>query len=607
MACHPKRDGDRWICNRSGLRGGPCEVGPTPEGECCQQYSCSPVRSLRSQRGRFVWACSLATLGGLCLLLSGNWRNEAIAPGPLSVHHAQLVAEGGDQANRCASCHAAGNQSFVDWLSHGPTPTLSTPTQSGLCLNCHGKEIPRGTALLAHGVEGSMLFASHEQGAGNRRVHPHGSLACSTCHREHHGATSDLKAMSNSACQACHREQYHSFATDHPEFDDWPERRRTRLAFDHAAHEAKHFPAGKQEFVCSQCHQQSAAGFQKTLGYQVTCANCHDSDIETSWKSGIDFVSLPMIDTEALADAGHDIGPWPEAASGDFDGTLPWLTKFLLLSDEETAKALGQLGTDFDFFDVDPADSEELAPAARILAEVKKLTAELAKRGHDAISARLNELVERELTAAELSGAVAHLSAENMAAPNLEWLADAETTAVDNPESLLTAGGWLRDDETFALRYQPAGHDDPFPAGWISLLAEATRGPQSKLAESLLMQVMKPTAPGMCGSCHSVDRNPAGGLTVNWQAKQTDNVRSFTVFSHAPHELQTQLADCSACHRFAESSDVMATYAQPIPTEFAPGFHAVTRQDCATCHKPGSAGDSCTQCHRYHVSTLQDP
>jgi len=30
-ACHPVRDGDRWRCNRSELRGGECEEGPSPE------------------------------------------------------------------------------------------------------------------------------------------------------------------------------------------------------------------------------------------------------------------------------------------------------------------------------------------------------------------------------------------------------------------------------------------------------------------------------------------------------------------------------------------------------------------------------------------------
>lgn len=540
-------------------------------------------------------------------MLSSSWRNEVFAPGALSVHHTQLVARDDAQTNRCASCHAAGNQSFVQWLSHTTDPTLSQPTQSELCLNCHDKTIPRDTALLAHGVPSEALFAGHRQDAISRRVDPHGSFACSTCHREHHGATFDIKAMSNTACQACHRQQYHSFATDHPEFKDWPEHRRTRIAFDHAAHQAKHFPAEKQEFSCRECHQKSITGFEQTLGYQASCARCHDSDIAASWKSGIDFVSLPMIDTEALADAGHAVGPWPEAATGDFDGPLSLLARLLLLSNPEAAQGIEQLGSDFDFFDVDPADADQLAAAATIIGEVKKLSAELAEQGHEAIGTRLEKLVGRDLTLAELAAAVAHLSPENMSAPQAKWLAEVETTKAEHSDVPLATGGWVRDDTTFNLRYQPAGHDDLLPATWISLLAEATRGSQSKLAEALLIEMMKPTAPGMCGSCHSVDHNPAGGLTVNWLAKQDSDGRGFTKFSHAPHVLQTQLADCSSCHRFTEATDVMATYAQANPTEFATGFHDATKQDCATCHKSGAAGDSCTQCHNYHIRDAYSP
>jgi hypothetical protein len=125
------------------------------------------------------------------------------------------------------------------------------------------------------------------------------------CHQEHHGATHDLTYMSDAACQACHQEQFHSFATDHPEFDRWPNERRTRIAFDHASHQAKHFPAEKEAFACTLCHQQAASGFQETLGYGASCAKCHDSDLATSWETGIPFVSLPMLDTDALRSHGH--------------------------------------------------------------------------------------------------------------------------------------------------------------------------------------------------------------------------------------------------------------------------------------------------------------
>jgi hypothetical protein len=30
-------------------------------------------------------------------------------------------------------------------------------------------------------------------------------------------------------------------------------------------------------------------------------------------------------------------------------------------------------------------------------------------------------------------------------------------------------------------------------------------------------------------------------------------------------------------------------------------FAAMSRGQCAACHRPGAADDGCTQCHNYHV------
>ncbi len=605
VACHPLRDGDRWICNRSELRGGPCVAGPTPDGECCVHYSCTPVRSLRSQRGRFVWVVALATLGGLCMILSSSWRNEFLTPGPLSVHHAQLVARSGDQTQRCASCHAAGNQSLFQWLSHPLEPQLAEPTQSSLCMECHQKEFPVDTALFAHGVDQKFMSITQEVELTSRNVDPRGKFACSTCHREHHGATHDLTFMSNTACQACHAQQFQSFATDHPEFNRWPNERRTRIAFDHTAHQAKHFPAEKQEFACQMCHEQSADGFQQTLSYEASCAKCHDSDLETSWQAGLTFVSLPMIDAETLSDAGHDVGNWPEQATGDFDGALAAITKFLLLEDQNAVEGMQLLGVDFDFFDVDPDDPTHLAAAANVIGALQTFLTDLATQGHTAIGKRLEKILGRALTGQELAALTAHISSENMTAIGETWFAQTRLSPPDKialEKERIDGGGWIRDDNIFALRYQPSGHADPWLTAWIDLLAEATHGPRRKLAEGLLLEMMKPTAPGMCGSCHSVDRTDNGGLEVHWFAQQAPprGVR-FTLFSHAPHTMQPQLADCTACHRLDKSATVMETYKDQAANAFAAGFHAMAKQDCASCHKPGAAGDGCTQCHQYHA------
>ena len=623
-ACHPIREGDRWVCNRSLGRGGPCESGPSPDGECCLTYQCTPLRSLRARRGRFVFGCLLATIGGLCLLMSSSWRNEALAPGGLSVQHAQLLNRG-DTTKRCASCHAAGDQKLVQWLNHAVDADLSKPSQTELCLECHQKQISKPSALWAHNIDPQVLLTSADSSAV-RRLDPTRELACSTCHREHHGSTHDLTWMSDHSCQACHQEQYHSFATDHPEFDSWPTRRRTRIAFDHGSHQLKHFPKEKQEFTCATCHEQDRDGaFQQTLGYEATCAKCHDSKIEASWDTGVTLFSLPMLDTETLQDAGHNIGQWPEDAQGDFDGALPPIAKLLLVADKPAAAAMKKLGSDFDFFDVDPDDAEQLQAASDVVWATKRLLNDFATQGQTALRTRVEIVLQRQLTDEEFTALAARLSPENYAVMTQRWLTrlPAElddqndsgsqqlspiSSAQDREEARqrVAAGGWFSDETTLSIRYRPTGHADPWVTAWSDVMTESTIGPHSEITKPLLKQMMAPTAAGQCGSCHSLDRLEDDRCVVQWFAKRVDDApASFTTFSHAPHLTLSQLADCQACHQINPMAKVMATYEGNSPTDFQNGFQPLTKQDCAECHTPRAAGDSCLQCHKYHVGSQQ--
>src|SRR5262249_5023872 len=121
--CAPRRDGDRWQCNRSPLRGGPCEHGPLPDGACGRVNHCHPERSLAAMLGRFVTAFALLAIGAAFLVLNTDWRNRVIAPGALTRGHAQIIARGPSpdpslqekENTSCAACHPAGERSFGGW------------------------------------------------------------------------------------------------------------------------------------------------------------------------------------------------------------------------------------------------------------------------------------------------------------------------------------------------------------------------------------------------------------------------------------------------------------------------------------------------------------
>jgi hypothetical protein len=612
-ACHPVREGDRWHCNRSALRGGPCGEGPGPDGQCAIVYRCTPVRSLRSRRGRFVAVAAAAALGAACMMLAGDWRNRLIAPGPLSVHHAQLL-EGNRESLRCAQCHAAGGATLSQWWAHTMHGEPIGPKQSTLCLKCHEKLIEKERALEAHNAP-ELLTSSHQrQRAGasqaptpfeTRPRDPREAIACAACHQEHHGTTHDLSAVSNQACQACHQEQFDSFAAGHPEFGDWPYLRPTRIAFNHASHQAKHFPAEKQSFECATCHEASAtADVQLTRSYEATCAVCHDKAISVSLTEGVPLVSLPSIDVEALTDAGRAVGPWPEEATGDFDGGVPAAARLLMAADPRGAAALAALGSEFDLIDIDPDNATQVAAAGDAAAALAALVNELADRGQTTLAERLEKTLGRELAVAELDALAAGLSPDVMRGYRDRWFkaANADETQLVADEATddraaerarVTAGGWLRDDPSLSLRYFPSGHADPWMRAWLDVLAEAASSPRREivaLGEPLLAAALKPTAPGQCGSCHRAEQSATGRWTIHWRALSTeDKPRTFTRFDHGPHVTNPQLGDCTSCHQ-------VAVVEQPDAADFVP----LAKANCAECHTPRAAGDSCVQCHQYH-------
>jgi hypothetical protein len=411
--------------------------------------------------------------------------------------------------------------------------------------------------------------------------------------------------MDNAACQTCHERRYDSFATDHPDFARWPYERRTPIAFDHASHSTKHFPEKKQGFACRQCHlEDQAQSSMLTAGYASTCASCHDEEIATSAARGVPMFSLPTLDVDALQKAGHDIGPWPAGATGDFDGRLPPPMKLLLAAEPAAARAIARLGEDFDFFDVDPDDAEQLAACAALAAAIKKLIQELSESGPAAAQKRLADLSEHLEQDDKASRLVAGLSFDTLRPAAQAWLKDSPNGAREVPQSTdESAGSWYYDAATWSIRYRPLGHADPILTGWLTALTESDRVRSRPLVLAMLKEMSKPTAPGLCASCHSIEQQAAGQLAIHWRPADRAAVpRSFTKFSHGPHVLLPELADCTACHTINGAADTSKAYASWSATSFASEFRPIAKRQCAACHVEKAAGDSCTQCHNYHVN-----
>jgi hypothetical protein len=625
--CIPIRDGDRWQCNRSALRGGPCEVGPNPDGGCGCVPVCHPVRNLRSMRGRFIAACAVAVLGTLFVSLNSGWRDRIIRPGPLSQQHAQLLERPDGQGANCRACHTVAAQGVAGWGISLVIASDDQPTQSQLCMNCHAKSIPTMNSTAAHNLPADLLArltssrvpqSELTTAVTNQSMTAHGTgMACASCHREHHGAHVDLTAIDNVACQTCHQQQFQSFATDHPDFGAWPYERRTRIIFDHASHQSKHFAEKKQAFDCRTCHLVDTSGAEQTVAYEKACAACHDEKIATSVGHGVPMLALPTLDVDALKKAGRDIGAWPKGATGDFDGRLPPAMKLLLAGDPAAATALEKLGPEFEFQDVDSTNAEQMVAVAELAKAIKTLFSDLSHRGSEAVRKRLSAGLGREVSEAEVENLLVGMSPDT-ARGAAAWLGlnetVAESAAANAPTTTLEhqagsfgpAGTWTRDAATFSVRYRPAVHADPVLSSWLEILTNTPHLESRPVAAAMFKELSKPTSPGLCASCHSPERSSAGKLTVNWGAdNHADAQRGFTKFSHRPHLVLPQLENCIGCHQIDAKTSTTASYVNLNPQQFVSDFKPIVKQQCTVCHTKTAAGDACQSCHNYHVESVE--
>ncbi len=391
--CHPIKMGEKWVATLD-PKLGKCVLGPLPNGQCCQgPGTCSPRPSLRAYRTAFVWCCVALTIAGLSFGFSKPRRAGFLAPGPLSSHHAQVLK--GEGFDRCTACHEAASQTISQWLAS----TLgvghhATTSQPQLCLRCHGEQFAESLALAAHNLDPDVLgqFTARVSGAAIPTSHSHREpIACSTCHREHHGSTFNLSQLTDRQCQTCHATQFQSFESNHLEFPaSYPLRRRSRIAFDHAAHQAVHFASKNREFDCRSCHVADALqNVQLLQSYERTCQECHQQQVLEN--ESLTLLTLPWIDTEAIRQSGSAVPQWPAPASGQFDGSIPPLMKVLLAADPQARAALDQLGFEFQFSDVDRSNHDQVRLAAEVANGINALVDELAE---DAVAALRHRLAQ---------------------------------------------------------------------------------------------------------------------------------------------------------------------------------------------------------------------
>jgi hypothetical protein len=631
--CRPIKKGDRWYCTRAAAQGGPCESGPGPDGQCGRPIpKCRPVRSLRAWRGLIVLFVIAATLSAtlVILTLNANMGEALLSPGKLSFQHSTYKSQ-------CADCHANAQPGTlpITWL-HSRSHAESALANSAACLKCHnlGSQPFAVHALPKINLEETTRRATERKGAddaplalrlsalvdGNPKDRqPTGT--CVTCHTEHLGKKNNLIRVTDFQCQSCHAVRFANFSQGHPPFAGYPFRRRTRLEFDHRSHLAVHFKdqvfAARAPTSCTGCHSPNPTGtFMLVKSFEQTCSACHLDQIKGTGQvgaPGITVIRLPGLDVQTLRSRGIVIGGWPEDADGKI---TPFMQ--LLLGSNTVA--------DVEFLDLSKAGAAQLQQAADLAWAIKGLIFDLSEKGQAEMERRLAQSLPGNLSTAQ-SGAIGGLlSADVIQALRAKWFPNlaAEITqhrigrqlspdgstnspsaalpatgAELKPEDWVLRGGWYRSDLDFSLSYRPTGHSDPFLRSWLELTVAAP--PARALFDSLSAS----NAVGLCIKCHSVDG--AQEWRINWRGFQPDAFdHPFTRFSHTAHFSLLDDRGCQTCHTLDLKSPpdaYTATFARENrdPSVFHSSFKSIELSVCASCHSQKYAGDSCLECHNYHV------
>lgn len=329
-----------------------------------------------------------ACLGSTFFLSKGT---QFLMPGPLASAHGAI--------EKCSACHTKSGSGILSW-THGLV--AGDPlADSTACLTCHKMS---ETAFNAHGASAEVLKQSTERltkisvkisapqsvRAQNIAFPTDAVVArdlyCATCHQEHQGINFTLNEISNEQCHSCHVVKFDGFDGHHPEFDNYPFRRRTRLIFDHAGHFDKHFrEVAKKErakripATCSACHDsRQDRRVMAVASFDDTCATCHLDQIigkgRASGPKGIAFLSLPGLDLETLKKRNARIGEWPEGSEAS-------LTPFMkvMLSRDERGRALMKRVANLNFQELANASDDEIKAVTDLAWEIKGLYYALIK------------------------------------------------------------------------------------------------------------------------------------------------------------------------------------------------------------------------------------
>ncbi len=409
-----------------------------------------------SRRDRLAVLLALVTVVclGSAFFLSKDTR--FLMPGPLASAHGAI--------ENCSACHTKSGSGKLSWI-HGLFAG-DRLADSKACLTCH--KMP-DTAFNAHGASAEVLERSTKrltkiaagapapQSARAQHVaFPTDDvvargLYCATCHQEHQGVNFNLNKISNEQCRSCHVVKFDSFDGNHPKFENYPFKQRTRIIYDHAGHFGKHFPevakkdpARRIPATCSTCHNSRKDKRVMTVApFEQTCTGCHLDQIvgkeRVSGPKGIAFLTLPGLDLQTLKRKKASIGEWPDASEA---GLTPFMK--VMISRNERGRALIKTVDSLNLQDLGGAGDDQIKAVTNLVWEIKGLIYALIRGKASDVLADLDIGGKGKLSATLISDLTASIPRDVVISAHQQWLPNLGREMANRPAtSDQERSGWI--------------------------------------------------------------------------------------------------------------------------------------------------------------------
>ena len=400
---------------------------------------------MASRRDQLAVLLALVTAVCLGSALFFSKGTQLLMPGPLTSGHGAI--------ENCSACHTKSGSNKMSWL-HGLV-AANPLADSKACLTCH--KMPN-TAFNAHGASAEVLKQSTRRltkiAAGSAAPRSAiaqsvafpmkdvmaGGLYCATCHQEHQGISFSLNKISNEQCRSCHVVKFDSFDGLHPNFKNYPFKRRTGIIYDHASHFGKHYPdlakkdpAKRAPATCSACHNSNGdRRVMATAPFDQTCTCCHLGQIlgkeRVSGPKGIAFLTLPGLDLETLKKKNASVGEWPDAS----DTALTPFMK-LIISRNEKGRALVKAVDGLNLQDLTNASDDQIKAVTSLVWEIKGLFHALIKGKASDVLGDLNVGGRAKLSAALIADLTAGIPRDAVSGAQQEWLPNLATEMATGP------------------------------------------------------------------------------------------------------------------------------------------------------------------------------